>query len=117
MRAAAASGSDSPPPYPGCSQHPVVIVTGVGREGGRGGEKPLVAPDDCECVCERKRERERKGVRGLRKQGHTVAQERWRNKRLAVMSVFIASVVLRLLCRGDYRHLAALSHTQAWIDQ
>ncbi len=67
------------------------------------------------CAREREREREREGEREREagKQRQRVAQERWRDRLFAVISVFISSLVLQLLCRGDCRHFAtrALSRT------
>jgi len=62
----------------GCSQRPVVIVT----EGSK--RSPLIAPPDCEC----ERESQREG----RKRWHRVAQQRWRDRLFAVISVFISTL-------------------------
>lgn len=67
----------------------MLTVPSCHSDGGGGSERaPLIAPPDCKCAREREREREA----GKRRQ--RVAQERWRDRLFAVISVFISSLVL-----------------------
>lgn len=86
---------------------PVVIV----MEGSK--SSSLIAPPDCECVWERESQTEG------RKQRHRVAQQWWRDRLFAAISVFIGRLVL--LCRRGlletFHHFLSLSYNLDYLPE